>query len=152
MDHRDDYGYGWCAKGERFHALKSGTRAGRVNMIAAYCGRSLMAPFTIEGACNRAVFETWLQYCLVPCLRPGQVVILDNASFHKGGRIAEIIESVGCRLMYLPPYSPDLNRIEKRWAGLKTSIRKRLSSTPLREAMEAVLEQQTMPPLRWRPL
>ena len=58
MDNRDDYGYGYSPKGEPIHALKSGRQSGRVNMIAALCGRQLQAPFTIEGACNRTVFET----------------------------------------------------------------------------------------------
>jgi hypothetical protein len=60
MDNREDYGYGWNKSGERFHALKSGKRQGRINMIAGYCKRQLFAPFTIEGACNRTVFKSWL--------------------------------------------------------------------------------------------
>lgn len=116
MDPRDDYGYGWCQRGQRFEALKSGRRTGRVNMIAAYCQQQLMAPFTVEGACNRVVFETWISTCLIPVLKPGQVIILDNATFDHGGRIAELIEQAGCQLLYLPPYSPDRNRIEKCWA------------------------------------
>lgn len=140
MDNRDDYAYGWNARGERFHALKSGRRQGRVNMIAALCNRKLLAPFTIEGACNRAVFETWLETCLVPVLEPGQVVILDNAAFHKGGRIEQLIEQAGCQLLYLPPYSPDLNNIEKCWSWLKSRIRKQLNQfNCLRDAMEHVL-------------
>lgn len=141
MDHRDDYGYGWCATGERFEALKSGRREGRINMIAAYCERQLFAPFTIEGACNRVVFECWLETCLVPQLRPNQVVILDNATFHHGGRIAEIIQAADCHLLYLPPYSPDFNRIEKCWAWLKSRVRKRLpTAISLRDAIEEVLK------------
>lgn len=61
---------------------------GRVNMIAAYCEQQLSAAFTVEGACNRVVFETWLETCLLPTLEPGKVVILDNATFHHGGSIA----------------------------------------------------------------
>ena len=141
MDERDDYDYGWCERGRRFEALKSGRRSGRVNMIAAYCQRNLMAPFTIVGSCNRVVFETWLETCLVPVLRPGQVVILDNASFHHGGRITQLVEQAGCRVLYLPPYSPDFNRIEKCWAWLKCRIRQCLPLlTCLREAMELVLK------------
>lgn len=141
MDERDDYGYGWCERGKRFDSFKSGRRVGRVNMIAAYCQRYLMAPFTVYGSCNRMVFEVWLESCLIPLLQPGQVVILDNATFHRGGRIAQLIETAGCRLLYLPPYSPDLNRIEKCWAWLKSRIRKGLSlSTSLRQAIEAVLK------------
>ncbi len=54
-------------------------------MIAALCNQKLIAPFTVEGACNRTVFETWLETCLLPTLQPGQIVIMDNATFHKGG-------------------------------------------------------------------
>lgn len=81
-----EYGYGWNQQGQRFHALKSGRREGRVNMIAALCEQNLLAPFTVEGACNRTVFETWLETCLLPTLVTGQVVVMDNATFHKGGR------------------------------------------------------------------
>ncbi len=72
MDKRDEYAYGYSPKRERLHALKTGTRFGRVNMIAAWCEQQLLAPFTIEGACNRTVFETWLETCLIPTLKPGQ--------------------------------------------------------------------------------
>ncbi|WP_199321871.1 transposase, partial [Leptolyngbya sp. FACHB-321] len=72
-----------------------------------------LAPFTVEGACNRTVFEIWLPTCLLPVLQPGEWVIMDNATFHHGDRIAQLIEVVGARVVYLPPYSPDLNRIEK---------------------------------------
>ena len=142
MDERDNYGYGYSPVGERFYDLKSGRRQGRINMIAGYRDSQLIAPFTVEGACNRTVFETWLETCLVPVLRPGDWVILDNATFHHGGRIAQLIEAVGCQLIYLPPYSPDLNRIEKCWAWLKSRIRKLLpNSDNLRYAIEAVLKQ-----------
>jgi transposase len=142
MDERDDYGYGWSPRGQRLEALKSGRRSGRINMIAAYCEQHLLAPFTVEGACNRVVFETWLETCLIPALQPGQVVIADNATFHHGGRIAALLAAAGCRLLYLPPYSPDLNRIEKCWAWLKSRIRKRFAQTvPLRQAMESVLKE-----------
>jgi transposase len=76
---------------------------------------------TVEGACNRTVFEIWLETCLLPKLEPGQVVVMDNATFHKGGRIQELIQSAGCGLLYLPPYSPDLNKIEKRRVLVKKS-------------------------------
>lgn len=142
MDERDDYGYGWSKAGTRLHALKSGRRQGRINMIAGYRDAQLIAPFTIEGACNRTVFETWLETCLVPVLQPGEWVIVDNATFHHGGRIAELIAAAGCHVVYLPPYSPDLNRIEKCWAWLKSRIRRQLrDSDTLREAMELVLKQ-----------
>ncbi|MEA5449734.1 IS630 family transposase [Leptolyngbya sp. CCNP1308] len=142
MDERDAYGYGYAPAGERCYDLKSGRRSGRVNMIAGYRGHQLIAPFTVEGACNRTVFETWLETCLIPELCPGDWVVLDNATFHHGGRIAELIESAGCEVVYLPPYSPDLNRIEKCWGWLKSRIRKALPHDDgLRAAIEAVLKQ-----------
>ena len=136
MDSRDDYGYGYAPKGERCHDLKSGQRCGRVNMIAALCDGKLMAPFTVDGSCNRDVFEKWLEECLVPSLKKGQLVMMDNASFHKGGRIKELIEKAGCELLYLPPYSPDLNKIENCWSWLKNRIRKVIDQfDTLREAI-----------------
>jgi hypothetical protein len=98
----ENYAYAWNEKGQRFHALKSGRRQGRVNMIAAQCSGQLMAPFTVEGACNRAGFEIWLETCLVPMLKPGQVVVMDHATFHKGGRIELLIQEAGLSLLYLP--------------------------------------------------
>jgi len=126
MDDRGQYDYAWNERGQRFHALKSGRRKGRVNMMAALCNQKLSAPFTLEGACNRTVFEMWLETTLVPTLVTGQVVVMDNATFHKGGRIQELIKNAGCRLLYLPPYSPALNKIEKCWSWLKSRIRKLL--------------------------
>ncbi len=79
---------------------------------------------------------------LIPMLRPGEWVIVDNATFHPGGRIAQLIEEAGCQLVYLPPYSPDLNRIEKCWATLKSRVRKLLATSDnLRDAMEIVLKE-----------
>lgn len=144
MDNREDYGYGWNSKGERFHAFKSGRRQGRVNMIAALCQGQLMAPFTVEGACNRAVIEIWLETCLIPELKPGQVVLMDNATFHKGGRIEQLIQQAGCELLYLPAYSPDFNKIERCWSWLKNRIRKQIGQFEcLRDAMEYVLHLAT---------
>jgi transposase len=109
-------------------------------MIAALCNQKLLAPFTVVGACNRTVFEIWLETCLLPTLVTGQVVVMDNATFHKGGRIEELIQSVGCRLLYLPPYSPDLNRIEQCWSWPGSRIRKQLKRFDcLRDAIEDVL-------------
>lgn len=100
----------------------------------------MIAPFTIEGGCNRKVFETWLSTCLLPVLEPGQVVIMNNATFHKGGRIEHLIQDAGCTLLYLPPYSLDLNLIERCWSWLKSRIRKQLAQFDcLRDAMEYVL-------------
>ena len=86
--------------------------------------------------------EIWLETCLIPVLEPGQRIIIDNATFHHGGRIAELIQAAGCEITYLPSYSPDLNRIEKCWAWIKSRIRKKLrNSDNLRQAIDSVLRQ-----------
>ena len=77
---------------------------------------------------------------LLPQLKPGQVVILDNASFHQGGRIRELIEECGCHLLYLPPYSPDFNPIERCWARLKPIARRLLEKGySLRQAIDSAI-------------
>lgn len=140
MDNREDYGYGWNEKGKRFYDLKSGKRSLRVSIISGLCQGKLIAPLTFEGSCNRSVFEArkccfvsslfhalvekWLEEKLLTQLEPGKVLILDNATFHKGERIRELVESAGCQLQYLPPYSPDLNRIEHCWFPIKNRVRK----------------------------
>ncbi len=86
------------------------------------------------------MFEMWLETCLLPALEPGQVVVMDNATFHKGGRFEQLIQDAGCKLLYLPPYSPDFNKIEQCWSWLKSRIRKKLDRFDcLRDAIEDVL-------------
>lgn len=92
--------------------------------MSGLCQGKLIAPLTFEGSCNRLVFEKWLEEKLVPLLQPGQIVILDNATFHQGKKIQELIESAECELQYLPPYSPDLNEIEHYWFPIKNQVRK----------------------------
>ncbi|MBE7385012.1 MAG: transposase [Leptolyngbya sp. SIO1E4] len=91
----EDYGYGWCLKGERFTAERRGNRTERVSFMAAWHQHQLIAPLTYEGYCNRLVFETGLEEKLLPALPYGSVIICDNASFYKGGRIEELIQQAG---------------------------------------------------------
>ena len=129
VDNREDYGYGWNEKGQRFHALKAGKRSTRVSIIGALSQKRLIAPLSFEGACNRQVFEKWLETMLLPLLLPGQTIILDNAAFHKSEKIRALVENTGCELRYLPPYSPDLNEIEHQWFLIKNRVRKTASSS-----------------------
>lgn len=80
---------------------------------------------TFAGFCNRDLFELWLEQCLVPQLQPGDVIGMDNASFHHSGAIKEIVTQAGCEFWYLPPYSPDFNKIERWWFVLKHWMRQR---------------------------
>ena len=122
-----DYEYGWYAASERFYDLKLGHRTQRISMIAGWCNRTVLAPLTLEGYCNTVLVEAWVEQVLVPVLKPGQVVVMDNASFHKSATIQTLIEQAGYQLLFLAPYSPDLNKIEKFWARLKHFLRKTLS-------------------------
>lgn len=127
VDNTEDYAYGYCPRSERFHALKLGHRMERVSMVAAWCERQVLAPMTFKGHCDTLLFEAWVEQFLVPTLQPGQTVVLDNASFHKSQRTQEMIEQARCRVLFLPPYSPDFNKIEKFWAQLKHHLRKSLN-------------------------
>ena len=80
-----------------------------------------------NGTCNTELFNSWVENFLIKELKPGQFIVMDNASFHKSQRTRELIESVGCRIIFLPPYSPDLNPIEKFWANMKRWIKDRIS-------------------------
>lgn len=109
-----------------------------MSWLSALKSGKLLAPLTFNGSCNRDLFETWLRDCLIPKLEPGDVIIIDNASFHKGENIKKIAEEAEVEIWYLPPYSPDLNKIEKWWAVLKTWMKQRLKEfETVRECVDA---------------
>ena len=105
-----------------------------------------MAPFMFEGHCNTTVFELYVKHILAPTLEVGMVVVIDNASFHKSKKIRQLIEDVGAKLIFLPPYSPDLNPIEKWWHKIKTAIRKIMRDTNvvLEQAMGNILKNMSV--------
>jgi transposase len=99
----------------------------------------------VEGPTTRAVFEAYVEEALCPSLSPGQAVVIDNLSAHKGGRTRELIEGAGCELVYLPPYSPDLNPIEQAFSKVKGLLRRAESRArgALIESMGAALSAIT---------
>jgi transposase len=97
--------------------------------IAGLRNSGIIAPFVIDRPVNRAIFEAWVERVLVPNLRQGDIVIMDNLSSHKGPRVRALIEAAGAALRYLPPYSPDFNPIEKAFAKLKALLRKEAART-----------------------
>ena len=109
--------------GKIIHGKVSGKRYQRESFVAGKTGSKIIAPFCYEGTCNTDLFNYWVKHFLLAELIPGQVVILDNATFHKSKLTKELIESAGCTILFLPPYSPDLNPIEVFWANLKNRIR-----------------------------
>ncbi len=124
VDNNIDYPYGYCHHSERFHASKLGHRTQRVSMISGWCCGEIVAPMVFEGYCDGEVFCGWMEKFLLEELLPGQIVIIDNASFHSKKKIENLLKQAGCQVIFLPTYSPDLNKIEKFWARLKNHLSK----------------------------
>lgn len=121
--------HGRCARGER---LRVGVPHGHwktTTFVAGLRASGIAAPFVLDGPINRIAFETYVEKVLVPELRPGDIVIMDNLSSHKGPKVREMIEAAGSTLLFLPPYSPDFNPIENAFAKLKAHLRKAAERT-----------------------
>lgn len=133
--------YAWSRRGER--ALCSAPRnwGPNVTLISSMTLSGIGPSLAVEGATTRVVFEAYVENVLAPSLRSGQVVVMDNLSAHKGERVRDLIEERGCKLIYLPPYSPDFNPIEQAFSKIKGLLRKAEARTRevLIEAMGAAL-------------
>jgi transposase len=135
---------GWSKKGKILPAKKSGKYYQRTNIIAGYVHNKSIAPMVFNGFCNTEIFNNWVERFLIKELKDGQFVVMDNASFHKSQKTKELIESVGCKVIFLPPYSPDLNPIEKFWANMKRWIKSRIQRfNKLYEALVLFFSTQT---------
>ena len=114
-------------------AAPAGERAARTlettTFVAGLRLTGICAPFVLDGPMNRHTFETYLAKVLAPELWPGDVVIMDNLSSHKGPRVQELVEAAGANLRYLPPYNPDFNPIENAFVKLKALLRKTAART-----------------------
>jgi transposase len=106
-------------------------------LFAALSLDGITAAMTLEGAADRAAFEVYVAEVLAPSLTPGQLVIWDNLSVHKSAKAAQLIAARGCRVRFLPPYSPDFAPIEQAFSKLKTSLRRTGART--REALQAAI-------------
>jgi transposase len=114
---------GWGKVGEQLIGKKKGKREKRINIIAGYVNKEAIAPLIFEEKCETELFNKWLEELLLPVVRPGQVIIMDNATFHKSPKTRQLIAGAKCELVYLPAYSPELNPIEKYWAKMKKWLR-----------------------------
>lgn len=121
--------YGRSAKGERLRAPIPYGHWKTTTFLAGLCRDGVIAPLVLDGPIDGDSFRAYVEQFLAPALRPGQTVVLDNLSSHKVAGVREAIEAVGARLLYLPPYSPDLNPIEQLFAKLKTMLRKAAART-----------------------
>jgi transposase len=116
--------YGWSPKGERAYQQAPRNWGKNITLLSSISKeRGMGASLVVEGSTNGTVFQTYLEDVLLPTLKRGQVVVMDNLSAHKGERLRDLIEGEGCQLVYLPPYSPDFNPIEGAFSKLKSYLR-----------------------------
>lgn len=116
--------YGYSVKGTRCYGREDWHAKGRLNAIGAIVGMTFLTLSLFNSSINSDVFYAWLTQDLLPKVKKGAVIVMDNATFHKRSDMLQAIEDSGCIAAFLPPYSPDLNPIEKKWEQVK-SIRRR---------------------------
>jgi transposase len=121
--------YGRSPIGQRVFDEKPTNKGQRVSMVGAMSADGMKTAMTFEGTMNTAVFLYFLQHFLCPLLKAGDVVIMDNAPVHKNDEVKTLIEATGATLLYLPPYSPELNPIELAWNKIKQLLRKQKART-----------------------
>jgi transposase len=115
--------YARAPRGERAHGSVPRNAGTFTTMIGALDVTGVRAKMTAEGATDAEVFETYLERVLLRKLQPGDIVVRDNVGAHKTAEVRRLIEAAGARVLYLPPYSPDLNPIELCWGKLKGSLK-----------------------------
>ena len=120
---------GWCRRGERLKAKVPHGHWQTMTVLAALRHDRIDAPCVFDGPINGASFLAWVEQILVPTLAPGDIVIMDNLGSHKGRAVRAAIRAAGAKLLFLPPYSPDLNPIEQVFAKLKHLLRKAVART-----------------------
>jgi transposase len=115
--------YSWTKRGEKIYGEKQGKRSKRSNLIMAQKGKKWLAPFIFTGSCTAALVEKWMEKHLFKELEVPSLIIMDNAPFHRKKHLHAVAKKHNHKILFLPPYSPDFNPIEKSFGWLK---RKRL--------------------------
>lgn len=123
--------HGWASRGKRVFGFCDALTRPRTSLIGAYCRgqASLIAPWLFEGTCNTELFNLWLTHEFLPLVSPGSYLVLDNATFHRAGSSMALLKQAGVIPLFLPPYSPELNPIEKCWANIKRAWRNSINMT-----------------------
>jgi transposase len=129
--------YAYAPKGQRAIGSVPRNYGASMTLIASLSLAGMGEALILDGAADGAAFELYIEQMLAPSLRPGQIVILDNLSIHLGARVKQAIEARGCRLLFLPAYSPDLSPIEEAFSKLKTVVRRAGART--REALQEAI-------------
>jgi transposase len=121
--------YGRSPRGERLIGYAPHGHWKTITFVAGLRQRQITAPFVLEGAMNGPMFLAYVRQCLVPTLKRGDIVAMDNLPMYKVAGVEEAIETAGATLLYLPPYSPDLNPIEQAFSKLKAHLRRAAEHT-----------------------
>jgi transposase len=134
--------HAWAPRGERARCSVPRNRGKNTTLLASMTSEGMGPCVAVVGSTTAAVFEAYVERALAQVLRPGQVVVLDNLGAHKGERVRKLIEGRGCELLFLPPYSPDLNPIEEAFSKVKALLRRAGARTreALVEAMGRALD------------
>ena len=142
--------YARAPRGERASVSEPVEYGGSISVISALSLRGILAPMTIEGAVNSEVFDLYVEHCLAPALRPGDIVFLDNVRFHYSERAVNLIKAARGRVEYLPAYSPDFDPIEECISKLKAILRtlKARTQRKLGNALRYAIEQVTLDDIR----
>ena len=114
----------YAPKGVPVFGKISGKKFKRINIVAAQCGTTIVSPMTYSGTTDSILFETWFEKGLLKAIPKYSVVIMDNATFHRKSVLRALASKHECDVLFLPPYSPDLNPIEHFWAWLKSELRR----------------------------
>lgn len=137
--------YARSPRGKRAVGVVPRNWKSNTTILGALSAQGIQAAMTLQGATDRLAFEAFVEQILLPSLRPGQIVILDNLSAHKSNKAQQLIEEAGCRLEFLPTYSPDYNPIEMLWSQFKSGLRREAPRTQshLDELIWPLLSQAT---------
>lgn len=129
--------YGWCPEDKRLvEAAPFATRS-TATLLAGLRSNAVVAPLVLDGAMTGDAFVAYLRQFLAPTLSPDDIVVMDNVPTHKVCGVEEAVTATGASILYLPPYSPDLNPIEQVFAKIKTLLRK--AATRTREALDTAI-------------
>lgn len=133
--------YGYAPRGEKVYDSIKGRKYARVGIVAAQMGNRIIAPFEYTGTMNHKLFEIWFENILLPTIPEETVIVMDNASFHRKEKLYCLAEKHNCFVIFLPPYSPELNPIEHFWNWLKNTLREILPDfTSFDDALTAAFQ------------
>ena len=133
--------YARALRGEKVVAKISGKKFKRTNIVAGICQGKWVAPLQYDGTTDSVLFEFWFVQCLLKEVGEGMTIILDNATFHRKSILTDLAQKYKCEVLFLPPYSPDLNPIEKKWAWVKRKLREILHNfETFNEAFQSVFQ------------